>query len=356
MKVGVDGLKFPGAATVGALGILREVAGRGLQGVFFRSVLEASPTVDPGELAELRQEADRYGLYLELGLGKVNPFSSAESPAIRAVGAGDTALGCRRLREAAAAVGCREMWVALANKKPAYPGRFAYDRFRTDVSWAEQLAATQRFLGRISPVARDLGIHLNIETHEEITSFEVVAMVQALGPDVAGVVFDTSNVLQRMEDPVAACLRVAPYVRQTHFKDAALVRQPGGIRYQARPCGQGIIDFPAILRILRERQPQVNLTLETRPPADEFVQPGALPTIIEVDDPSFRADHADLGEQEFGDFLALVDRCEAAVRAGLIVDLETADRAPYGRAEAFEAILSGADHLRRALQTSDGAS
>src|SRR5262249_8369500 len=154
------------------------------------------------------------GMYLETGLGKVNPYASPEAPELRAIGDGDIRLGFERMMCACAAIDCRELWIGTANRKSQYAGRFSYDRFRTDVAWDDQLVATERFLPTLAPIARDLGIHLNLETHEEITTFECVRLVEAVGPDVMGVVFDTSNVLHRGEDPVAAAGRIAPYVRQ----------------------------------------------------------------------------------------------------------------------------------------------
>ena len=48
-----------------------------MEGLFFRTVLDMSPTLDPGELREIRQRADELGMYLETGLGKVNPYAIA---------------------------------------------------------------------------------------------------------------------------------------------------------------------------------------------------------------------------------------------------------------------------------------
>jgi sugar phosphate isomerase/epimerase len=130
---------------------------------------------------------------------------------------------------------------------PINTGYWCYDRFRTDVTWEEQLSATERFLKRLAPIARDLGIHMNLETHEEITSFEVVRLVEAVGPDSMGITFDTGNVTQRGEDSLAAARRIAPYVRQTHLKDVVQVRAEDGLRRQVRACGYGLVDFATIV-------------------------------------------------------------------------------------------------------------
>ena len=45
-------------------------------------------------------------MYIESGLGKVNPYANAENPELRDVGDGDKFWDCRRMMEACAAMGC----------------------------------------------------------------------------------------------------------------------------------------------------------------------------------------------------------------------------------------------------------
>jgi len=165
MRIGVDGRKLPRAKGEDALQSLDLCRELGLDGVFFRTVLDMSPTLDLIELREMRAHADALGLYLEAGLGKVNPYALAEAPEIRAAGHGDTRLGFERMMRACAEIDCRELWIATANYKADYRGNLAYDRFRTDVAWSEQLRASEAFLNLLAPIARELGIHLNLETH-----------------------------------------------------------------------------------------------------------------------------------------------------------------------------------------------
>src|SRR5262249_38656568 len=156
----------------------------GMEGLFFRTVLEMSPTLDPGELREIRALADELGMYLETGLGKVNPYALPEAPKIQAVGDDDTLRVVSRVIGGRARLDGGELWMGTANYKGEYKGYWCYDRFRTDVSWEDQLAATEKFLQKLAPIARDLGVHLNVETHEEITTFECVWLVEAVGSDV----------------------------------------------------------------------------------------------------------------------------------------------------------------------------
>ena len=126
-------------------------------------------------------------------------------------------------------------------------GAAAYERSLFSTSW---------------PRSRDPGIHINVETHEEITTFEVVRLVEAVGPDVMCVTFEIANVIQRGESPVMAAQRVAPYVRQTHLKDVVMVFVADGVQKQQRPCGEGLIDYDAILPLLARFCPTLNLSIE----------------------------------------------------------------------------------------------
>ncbi|WP_335979286.1 MULTISPECIES: sugar phosphate isomerase/epimerase family protein [Streptomycetaceae] len=353
MRLGSDALKLPESAKYTAVQQLERAAEHGLAGLFFRTLLHLSDTLDPGELADVRTRADELGLYLEAGLGKVNPYNTAESPELRALGDGDTVAGFRRMMEAAAAVGITELWGETATIKP-YEGRFAYDRFRTDVPWSDQLAATGRFLTTLAPIARDLGLHINLETHEEITTFELVRLVETVGPDTLGITFDTANVLQRAEDPVLAARRIAPYVRQTHIKDAALFRRPDGLAFQMRPVGDGCVDIGAILPILYEANPDLNLSLEVRDygGAPHLPRRGAdRRAAISVYEPEWMAGHPDLTPGELAAYFLLVQRHEERVAAGEVPGHAAYAAASWTLEDAWAYVHTSLDHVRAAAES-----
>jgi len=345
MRIGVDGKKIPQALWRGPIASFEHAHEMGLSGLFFRTVLEMSPTLDFGLLRAIRQKADSLGMYLETGLAKVNPYALPETPEVRRAGDGDTMLGFRRMMEACAEIGCTELWVALANYKKDYRGRLACDRFRTDVAWADQLAASERLLKRLAPMAKDLGLHLNIETHEEASSFEIVRLVENVGPDVMGIVFDTSNPLQRSEHPVWAARRVAPYIRQTHVKDAILATAPGGADYQKRVCGEGIVDFAAILAIIAKANPGLNLSIENDQPYDDTPRPH-VPIHVEIDHPDWLAHHPDLTPTEFAAFRDLIAEGDAKIARGETEGIETNARRRPGYAETVAFITDSAAYLR----------
>lgn len=311
MRIGVDGSKIPHEADDTGVRILERAHAMGMEGVYFRSVLDVSPTLDRGLLKDVRECADSLGLYLQMGLAKVNPYAAAEAPQVRRLGEGDYTRGMIKMIEAAhEAAGVTEMWVACANYQRGMPGYYVFDRFRTDAPWADQLVAIEKFLRLLAPVARDHGVHMNIETHEEITSHEVVRLVEAVGPDVVGVTFDTANVVVRGEDPVAAARRVAPYTRATHLRDFVLGEQDGVFGRVFAPIGQGSIDWDAVLGILHTENPELPLSIENAGPT--------LHLPIGLDDPEWLALHPDHNAGEAArlremaaDYQTRVDRGEA---------------------------------------------
>ncbi|MGO4133950.1 sugar phosphate isomerase/epimerase family protein [Rhizobium brockwellii] len=330
MKLGIDSIKLPEAKKRGPLASLDHVKELGLAGIFFSTALDMSPDLDSGLLREIRAKADDLGLYLESGIGKINPYCSAEEPALRAAGGGDIIAGFTRMIETSAAIGCHELWVAPGNFKSEYRGRLANDRFRTDVTWEEQLLGIEKVLRQLAPVARANGAHMNIETHDEITSFEILRLIEKVGADCVGVVFDTANGLQRGEHPVFAAKRLAPHIRQTHIKDAYVGRAPGGLDFQTRPVGGGIVDFAAILPILADANPTLNLSLEVAQSVADKPRKANPRQCIEIDDPIWRAGHPDLTADELAAYMAMVHAYEKRVASGAVLDWEAYESSRYG--------------------------
>ena len=360
MKLGIDWQKLPEGKKRGPLASLDLVHELGLGGLFFPTILDMSPTLDLGELRDIRAKADDFGLYLEAGLGKINPYCSAEAPELRAAGDGDIIAGLVRMIGLAAEIGCHGLWISPGNFKGQYPGRFANDRFRTDITWGEQLYAIQRVMQRLAPALRAHGSHMNMETHDEITSFEILRLIEAVGSDCTGVVFDTANGLQRGEHPVWAARRVAPFVRQTHIKDAYVARAPEGLDFQGRPCGEGIVDFAAILPILHEANPDLNLSLEMVASSTDKPRAPNPRQCIQIDDPIWRAAHPDLTSEELDAYMSLVDTYEERVTSGEVenwVDYESRNYGyptyavqSYGFPEAIGFIRNSTGHIQRLCQ------
>lgn len=306
-RLGVDGRKYPKATELGPIGVLEDAAGNGFEGVFFRTVLDLSPELDRSTLVAVRDRADHLGLYLEVGLGKINPYNTAEAPEVRAIGNGDYLLGMQRMIAACRdALGCTELWADTANFQHYTWGLQANDRFRTDVTWAEQLEATQAFLQKLAPTLRESGCRVNVETHEEITTPELVRMIEAVGDDVVGITLDLANIVVRGENPMDAARRAAPYVHLTHIRDVLLTFRPYGLERDIRACGDGIVDWTDVLRNLRLHQPNLNLSVE--------MVSGPSRNRIEIFSPAWQEAHPDLSIRELMDLVHFAQNAEERMR------------------------------------------
>ncbi len=241
MRIGVMCGRAQGFEDGHAEEALAWVSASGFEGALFATPRSISPELDDVALKEAGELASSLGLYLEVGIGSLGPFGPAD----------DRLSGLNALIDAAAAAGCEEF--------------FAYtrtDRHDVDVPHGEQLDEIQRTLQGLVPRLRAEGLRLNLKTHEDLSSQEVLRLVEASGPDVVGVSLDVANLVVRGEDPVEATRRLAPHIHQTHLEDVALFFVDRGLRRRLRPCGAGVLDWDAILRTLVEEAPARHLTLE----------------------------------------------------------------------------------------------
>ena len=341
--IGVDSSKLPPARLApgesSPHAVLRQVTELGFGGVLFRSILDLDPSLDPAALRDVHAHADELGLRLEAGVAKVNPYMTAELPEIRALGGGDYVRGLQLMIEAAASIGITELWTATAGWKRQYPGRFQYDRFRTDAPWSDQLRAIERLLLLLRPALLDAGAHLNVETHEEITSVEVVRLVEAVGPDTIGITFDVANVAVRGELPSAAAQRCAPYTRMSHLRDIALWPTSAGYLRFVVPFGEGLIDWPSVWTALAGA-PLSMVTIEG-------LEPGGLRSRkpVDVADPAWIAGHPDLDPGEVAALTALAESYRERAEAGACPDLATLN----GAGDQADFLTSGRDFLARSL-------
>jgi sugar phosphate isomerase/epimerase len=126
------------------------------------------------------------------------------------------------------------------------------DRRSLPGGWPAYFEALARRLREILPLAEDLGVVLAVENHQDATSADLIDLFMASGENSAfGVTLDTGNPLAVAEDPVEFTQRIAPLIKHVHLKDYTLHLAPNGYRLVRCAAGDGVIDFPSILAIVR---------------------------------------------------------------------------------------------------------
>lgn len=301
----------------------------GFDGVQFLEPASIDRKLDPARLAAFRRRADDMGLYLEVGLPSPNPVRRSRREE-RSVEPDEHARDLARHLEAVAALGCRHARAFVGDR---------HDRFRTDVSWERQQAATLAVLTHLRPRLRDLDIRVALETHADLTADELLAMVDRLGPDVAGVTLDTGNLIMRLDDPVRAAERLAPHVLATHVKDAVLVGTPRGLCWQARPVGSGILPIPDMLAPLLDARADLALSIELHPRIYD----------LPIHDPTWLAFFPDLRPELLAAVVRLADRCEARYADGSLPRPEDVEAIPWPDRD-LDWLASSLGYLRAVIE------
>jgi sugar phosphate isomerase/epimerase len=130
--------------------------------------------------------------------------------------------------------------------------------FRPTLDEAAGLLAT------VMPEFEAAGVTLALETYEQVTTSDLVALVERVGSDRLGICLDPANVVAGLELPKDAVERCAPLTRSIHAKDFAFSRQDGwvGFTYSGARMGEGLHDYPHLLDTVRPEERGVNQVVE----------------------------------------------------------------------------------------------
>lgn len=339
MRIGSDTDKLFEVKGKGAIVTLDYLKQHGFEGAFYRTMLDISPTLDTGELKEIKAHADSLGLYIDGGVGWVNPYNTAERPEIRRFGNGDYRLAMEKMIKAAREIDCKELYAVSGHSIHGNPYFIAYDRFRTDVSWDDQLTAMKKFIKLLAPMLKDLGLRINLETHGDETSFELLRIIEEIGPDIVGVTLDPGNLPLSGDVPMSAIKRLAPYVHCTHCKDGVLYKTNEGIVQQIRTVGQGVVDWEAAIEVLGKHNPGLHLSMEDY----------RAENLIRFYDPVWRKYFPDLTDNDIKAFERLADDCDEKINQGRLLGIEEFKKLPWTNNDRLNSYKEGASYLRKII-------
>jgi sugar phosphate isomerase/epimerase len=118
----------------------------------------------------------------------------------------------------------------------------------------------------IADRARDLGVMIALENHGDLLDRErqILSLVREVNHPAVRVNYDTGNAWYYSKgtiDPVEELALLAPVVAHVHVKTPKIV--DGLLRWVA--LGDGILDLPALARVLKERLPGVPVSYELSP-------------------------------------------------------------------------------------------
>ena len=104
---------------------------------------------------------------------------------------------------------------------------------------------------------------LAVENHKDQRVPEKLALLKSLSSEWIGLCVDVGNNLALLEDPLETVRAFAPWAFTVHLKDAAMRETDEGFLLADAALGEGILDLPAMVQVLREANPAVRFNLET---------------------------------------------------------------------------------------------
>jgi sugar phosphate isomerase/epimerase len=204
-------------------------------------------TGDAAALARLRDKVEKQRLYLEgiVGLPRDQDDVARFEADLRA----------------AKAAGAAVVRTVVSNER-------RYEKFETAEAFQEFVRRGWRSLTLAEPVAARHDVRLAVENHKDWRVDELLDLLKRLDSKHVGVCLDTGNSIALLEDPMQVVEAYAPWAFTTHFKDMGVAEYEDGFLLSEVPLGDGFLDLPRVVAVLRRARPEVRFNLEmiTRDP------------------------------------------------------------------------------------------
>ncbi|TDC22117.1 sugar phosphate isomerase/epimerase [Streptomyces sp. 8K308] len=185
--------------------------------------------LDDAALAEIRRYAESADIVLELGTRGVRPDH------------------LRRYLDLAGRLGATFVRSMLntADHRPTVPEATA-------------------LLREVVPEYAARGVTLGLETYEQVSTNDLLAVVRGVDSPHLGVCLDPGNSVARLERPVDVIDATAPHVVNIHVKDFAFTRRDGWVGFTYAGCrlGEGLLDYRYLIEKVRPAERGVNQIVE----------------------------------------------------------------------------------------------
>jgi sugar phosphate isomerase/epimerase len=191
-------------------------------------------SLEYGYVSELRRKAEGMGLYLELGTDGTNPDH------------------LQSMVRAAHVLGSPVVRTFVGKPRGA-----SGDEMRRVV--AEAAAE----LAQVVPVCERYGVSLALENHQDLTTDELLSLLELVDSASVGICFDTGNPLALLEDPLESAQAFGPLIKAVHLKDYQVAATRDGFRLIGCALGDGCVDLRGLLDFLADATPAVHLNIET---------------------------------------------------------------------------------------------
>jgi 3-oxoisoapionate decarboxylase len=243
--------------------------------------------LEPENLRTVRQQAERLGIEVELGMKSICPTSKMFEAS-----AGTAEEQLTRMIGSAVTVGSKIVRAVLGSAEDRKPGPIE-----------KHIESMVKVLRNVRSRALDANIKIAIENHAgDMQSHEVKTLIEAAGKDFVGSCLDSGNPLWTLEDPLVALDTLHPYVLTSHVRDSAVWRVPEGAAVAWVRMGEGNVNIEEFVRMYVEFCPGKALSLES-------IVTG--PRVYPYRDAKFWEAYRDVPAWEFERFVEIAERGKA---------------------------------------------
>ena len=142
------------------------------------------------------------------------------------------------------------------------PGR-RYERFHSADEFHQFAARGVRALELAEPVAARHRVPLAVENHKDQRIADRLAVFEQISSEYVGACVDTGNSFALLEDPLEVVEAYAPWAVTVHLKDQVVREYEEGFLFADAALGEGFLDLPAMVAILRKAKPDCRFSLES---------------------------------------------------------------------------------------------
>ncbi len=202
---------------------------------------------DADYLVALRKKAETHGMYLE---GTIRlPKDDADCPRFAEEVRCARTAGMKVLRT-----------VLLGGRR--------YEQFRRAADFRRARDQAEQSVKRAEAIIAKNDLLLAIENHKDYCAGELMEFLGRLGSRHVGVCVDTGNDIALLGEPLEVVRTLAPRAFTVHLKDMAVAECDDGFLVAEVPLGEGFLDLPKMIAILRDARPDIRFNLEmiTRDP------------------------------------------------------------------------------------------
>lgn len=141
------------------------------------------------------------------------------------------------------------------------PGR-RYEQFSSAEEFTRSAQRAAERLRQVEPIMARYRMRLAVENHKCQRVQERLDLFQQLSSEWIGTCVDTGNSFALCEDPMGVVRAYAPFAFSVHVRDQGVQEYEDGFLFTDLALGQGFLDVPATVRVLREARPELRFSLE----------------------------------------------------------------------------------------------